>query len=113
MKRTTQILFALLLCVGSARPVPARPESARAEVAALLTAQIQAWNQGDLDAFMQGYWQSDRTEFVGSSGIVRCMKPEAICVALTIETPVWLTDRPNRTTVPFRAFDTNSLVRLP
>jgi len=74
MKRTTQILFALLLCVGFARPIPTGPESARAEVAALLTTQVRSLNQGDLNAFMQGYWQSDRTEYVGSGGIVQGWK---------------------------------------
>ena len=29
--------------------------------------QQAAWNQGDLDAFMQGYWKSDSLLFVGST----------------------------------------------
>src|SRR5215203_2150410 len=29
-------------------------------------AQVEAWNQGDIDAFMQTYWQSDSLLFVGS-----------------------------------------------
>ena len=28
----------------------------------------EAWNEGDLDNFMEGYWKSDRLVFVGSSG---------------------------------------------
>lgn len=74
MKKTIPILFALLLCLGLSRPVPAGPESARAGVATLLSAQVQAWNRGDLNAFMQGYWLSGRTEYVGSSGIVQGWK---------------------------------------
>jgi hypothetical protein len=29
----------------------------------------QAWNTGNLDQFMQGYWQSDSLKFIGSGGI--------------------------------------------
>ncbi|HEB61573.1 MAG TPA: nuclear transport factor 2 family protein [Bacteroidetes bacterium] len=31
--------------------------------------QENAWNRGDLTAFMQGYWKSDSLKFVGSRGI--------------------------------------------
>ncbi len=34
----------------------------------VLSVQNQAWNRGDLDAFMQGYWKSDSLLFVGKSG---------------------------------------------
>src|SRR6185312_15067210 len=29
--------------------------------------QRQAWNRGDLEGFMQGYWQSDSLMFVGKT----------------------------------------------
>lgn len=31
--------------------------------------QEQAWNQGDLEGFMQGYWKSDSLRFIGSRGL--------------------------------------------
>jgi len=40
-------------------------------VRAVLDAQVTAWNQGDIDAFMDGYNKSDSTAFVDSSGILR------------------------------------------
>jgi ketosteroid isomerase-like protein len=33
----------------------------------LLENQRQAWNKGDLEGYMQGYWQSDSLLFVGKS----------------------------------------------
>ncbi|HMP95120.1 MAG TPA: nuclear transport factor 2 family protein, partial [Phnomibacter sp.] len=36
----------------------------------LLLTQQQAWNRGDIPAFMQGYWNSDSLVFTGSSGPV-------------------------------------------
>ena len=37
----------------------------------LLQLQVDAWNRGDIPAFMEGYWKSDATAFVSSSGIAR------------------------------------------
>jgi uncharacterized protein (TIGR02246 family) len=35
----------------------------------VLSNQNAAWNRGDVDAFMVGYWENDSLMFVGSSGI--------------------------------------------
>jgi beta-aspartyl-peptidase (threonine type) len=40
-----------------------RVGKARTEIVAVLDAQVEAWNRGDLDAFMTGYWHSDELEF--------------------------------------------------
>jgi hypothetical protein len=34
-----------------------------------LAQQTSAWNNGKLDDFMNGYWQSDSLMFIGKSGI--------------------------------------------
>lgn len=36
---------------------------------AVLDQQEQAWSNGDVDAFMKGYWRSDSITFVGSRGL--------------------------------------------
>jgi ketosteroid isomerase-like protein len=41
------------------------------QIRALLDAQAAAWNRGDIGGFMQGYWKSSQTTFVGSGGIER------------------------------------------
>ncbi|MCH2198086.1 MAG: nuclear transport factor 2 family protein [Flavobacteriales bacterium] len=38
-------------------------------IKATMQAQEEAWNQGDLDAFMDGYWESDSLMFIGSRGL--------------------------------------------
>ncbi len=38
-------------------------------IRALLAAQTSAWNKGDLNSFMQTYWQSDSLMFIGKNGI--------------------------------------------
>ena len=35
----------------------------------VMTEQLRAWNTGDIDAFMQTYWQSDSLMFIGKSGV--------------------------------------------
>jgi L-asparaginase / beta-aspartyl-peptidase len=35
------------------------------DIRAVLQAQQDAWNRGDIDAFMNGYWRSDQTVFIG------------------------------------------------
>ncbi|MGB2171877.1 MAG: YybH family protein [Flavobacteriaceae bacterium] len=37
-------------------------------VMALMSDQERAWNQGDINAFMKGYWDNDRLVFTGANG---------------------------------------------
>ena len=39
-----------------------------AKIRAVLDMQVECWNAGDLECFMDGYWRSDKLLFVGSSG---------------------------------------------
>ncbi len=42
-----------------------------AVVADILQAQVNAWNQGDIDKFMAAYWQSDQLTFASGGEITR------------------------------------------
>lgn len=42
-----------------------------ADVRAVLTAQVEAWNQGDISGYMAGYWKSDSTIFLSDGSIIR------------------------------------------
>jgi len=75
-----QIAAIALLAAGAAigTPIglwglpPAQPRpDAEAEIRAVLSAQVEAWNRGDVAAFMQGYWKSDSTEFVSARGVTQ------------------------------------------
>jgi uncharacterized protein (TIGR02246 family) len=57
-----------------ASPVCAAPEQASnsvAEIEAVLTAQQDAWNRGDIDEFMNGYAQSASTVFISEDEVRR------------------------------------------
>jgi hypothetical protein len=44
------------------------------EVRKVLDEQVAAWNRGDIDGFMQGYWKSDSLMFIGSKGVTHGWK---------------------------------------
>ena len=50
------VLIAVLLA-GAVAPA-AETSDAAAAVRAVLTAQVEAWNRGDLEGYMAGYWKS-------------------------------------------------------
>jgi hypothetical protein len=63
----------LLLAIGINLPSAAQTKTAtnRADevsIKSLLAAQTKAWNNGDLENFMEGYLPSDSLLFVGKSG---------------------------------------------
>lgn len=49
---------------------PVRPDmKAEEKIRTVLAEQQECWNNGDIDCFMQGYWNSDSLRFIGRSGI--------------------------------------------
>jgi ketosteroid isomerase-like protein len=68
------LVLAVLMLSGvvESKPAGASPTSGdQTAIRTLLQSQQEAWNRGDIETFMVGYWKSDKTEFVGSSGILR------------------------------------------
>jgi hypothetical protein len=39
------------------------------KIVTLLENQSAAWNKGDLEGFMKGYWENDSLQFIGKSGV--------------------------------------------
>jgi uncharacterized protein (TIGR02246 family) len=50
---------------------PDKHDADRAAIRAVLDAQQTAWNRGDVDAFLAGYWHSPELTFSGSNGVSR------------------------------------------
>lgn len=48
---------------------PDKNQVDRAAITGVLTAQQGAWNRGDVDAFLEGYWRSPELTFSGTGGI--------------------------------------------
>ena len=39
------------------------------QIRKLLSDQNAAWNRGDIESFMKGYWENDSLMFIGKSGV--------------------------------------------
>lgn len=65
------LLFALGVRTGRRTKATEGREADRAAISVVLNAQQAAWNRGDVDAFVVGYWQSPELTFSGSSGVSR------------------------------------------
>jgi ketosteroid isomerase-like protein len=60
--------FLLLLCVSASAGFAQNGKDEK-DIRDLLARQTQAWNQGNIEAFMKGYWESDSLLFIGKSGV--------------------------------------------
>jgi hypothetical protein len=61
-------LLILSILIGCHLISPAQ-KNAKEKILTLLDTQTQAWNRGDLEGFMKGYWENDSLRFIGKSGI--------------------------------------------
>jgi uncharacterized protein (TIGR02246 family) len=71
------IAFALLFSLTTvAKPKPKQqtPANPRVEIQKLLNQQQKGWNEGNLEVYMQGYWNNDSLTFVGKRGVTRGWK---------------------------------------
>ena len=61
------ICLALFASIVFSQPHPGWKD----EIQSVLMKQREAWNKGDIEGYMQGYWQSDSLIFTSSSNIQR------------------------------------------
>jgi ketosteroid isomerase-like protein len=81
MKRTLLFVAALaftgIISSGAAAQRNGAPQSksggakAVAAIRAVLNAQVAAWNRGDVEGFMGGYWRSPETVFISGDTVTR------------------------------------------
>ena len=64
--RIKNFLVVLLIALSS---VSYSQDKDQKEIRNILKTQTEAWNRGDIDAFMNGYWESDSLKFIGKSGV--------------------------------------------
>ena len=62
----------LILSLVLVSSVFAAAQSAdEAAIRKIMDDQTAAWNRGDVEGFMAGYWKSDKLEFVGGATVTR------------------------------------------
>jgi ketosteroid isomerase-like protein len=62
----------LMLCGSFAAFAQA---AAEAEIRKVMEDQAAAWNRGDIDGFMRGYWNSPKLVFVSGTSVTRGWQP--------------------------------------
>lgn len=62
------VLIAMGGCVADPKTEAADQKSATAAILGQMAEQEEAWNRGELEAFMSPYWKSDSLLFIGSRG---------------------------------------------
>lgn len=67
----SSVMMSLLRNDDRPGPAPADASSDEAMMRAVLDAQVAAWNKGDLDGFMAGYWRDGRLTFISGDRITR------------------------------------------
>jgi ketosteroid isomerase-like protein len=68
-KLNMKSIFIVLLIIPSCFLVGQAHDIDEMEIQNVLSRQNAAWNRGDVDEFMVGYWESDSLMFIGSSGV--------------------------------------------
>lgn len=72
MKTSSSFAISMLLISAACSNLSKPAFDAKKEEAAIraeLDAQQIAWNNGDLEGFMQGYWNSDSLQFISGRGV--------------------------------------------
>ena len=66
MLKKTSLLFLFVSSFSLLAFTQAKDKNAIMDV---LNTQVKAWNNGNTERFMQGYWHSDSLMFIGKSGV--------------------------------------------
>ncbi len=69
------LIFILLLVFAVSVSAQTKDEKTRNAIRAVLDAQVAAWNAGDIDGFMKGYWNSPEMTFVSGNDVTRGWQP--------------------------------------
>src|SRR5579859_3273931 len=64
-------LVATLVCNPGTTQSQKTGPSDQALIEGILSAQQKAWNDGNVEEFMKGYWRSEELTFSGSNGVSR------------------------------------------
>jgi beta-aspartyl-peptidase (threonine type) len=65
------LMCAAVVILGEAKDLFVPSQTAESAITAVITAQAEAWNHGNVQGYMQGYWKSEKLLFVSASGVTR------------------------------------------
>ncbi len=65
------LIFSCLLLISANVSAQSKDEKVSAAIQSVMNAQVTAWNAGNIEGFMQGYWKSDEMKFVSGDNVSR------------------------------------------
>ena len=65
------IIFPLPLSAQHSAGATKRHDKIATAIRAVLDAQSEAWNRGDIEGYMAGYWRSNETVFISGDSLTR------------------------------------------
>jgi uncharacterized protein (TIGR02246 family) len=65
------LIFLMILTVSGFAFAQTKDEKVKMAIRKVMDEQIAAWNNGDIDGFMQGYWKSEQLIFVSGDNVRR------------------------------------------
>lgn len=65
----------MVLVAATAAFAQTKDEKAKIAIRAVLDEQVAAWNKGDIDGFMKGYWNSPDMTFVSGNNVTKGWQP--------------------------------------
>ena len=70
-KKTRIVSFLFFLLTASLFSQELYQDPVKMEISEVLNIQKEAWNNYDIETFMETYWKSEDLKFYGSSGVVK------------------------------------------
>lgn len=69
------LLFSFLLFVSTNIHAQSKNDKIAADIRQVMNTQAAAWNAGDIDGFMRGYWNSPELVFVSGDNVTKGWQP--------------------------------------
>ncbi len=69
------LLISLAFVLNIAAQSDRQETKAAADIRAVMDDQSAAWNRGDIDGFMVGYWRSEKLVFISGDNVTRGWQP--------------------------------------
>ena len=69
MKLAAFVVTVLVCAIATSAQSATEQAQIKADILKVMTDQTDAWNRGDIDAFMKGYWNSDKLRFVSGDNV--------------------------------------------
>ncbi len=67
--------FLLIFVCSVSAFAQSKDEKIKTSIRQVMDEQVEAWNRGDIDGFMQGYWNSPQMTFVSGNNVTKGWQP--------------------------------------